>query len=158
MRIYLVQHGKAKTKEEDPDRHLTEDGLAEVERVGEFIRPLGVHVEAVWHSGKARAVETAEVLARVVKADHGAIARDGLAPNDQVDPVIRELERSETDVMIVGHLPFLSKLAAKLLVGKEASEIVAFKNSGVVCLESDKGGVWRLIWAIVPDLIRGAQT
>ena len=117
MWVYLVQHGKAKTKEEDPDRHLTEDGLAEVKRIAEFMRPLGLHTEAVWHSGKARAVETAEVLVRVVEADHGAMARDDLAPNDRVDPVIRELERSEADVMIVGHLPFLSKIGDTAVCG-----------------------------------------
>ncbi len=33
MRLYLMQHGKSKSKDEDPDRSLTDDGRAEVERI-----------------------------------------------------------------------------------------------------------------------------
>ena len=30
MEIYLVRHGAAHTKEDDPERHLNKDGLAQV--------------------------------------------------------------------------------------------------------------------------------
>ena len=40
MRIYLVQHGESKSEEEDPQRHLTERGIDEVQRVADFLRPL----------------------------------------------------------------------------------------------------------------------
>ena len=92
MRLYLVQHDIAKSKEEDPEQHLTEEGLQEVEKVAGFIRPLGLFVNAIWHSGKARAVQTAEELAAAVKAYNGLTKHDGLAPNDPVGPVIRALE------------------------------------------------------------------
>jgi phosphohistidine phosphatase len=35
MWLYLVQHGQAKTEEEDPERPLTDRGAADVGRVAE---------------------------------------------------------------------------------------------------------------------------
>jgi phosphohistidine phosphatase len=37
MKLYLVQHGKAKSKEEDPDRPLSMDGLEETKKVASFL-------------------------------------------------------------------------------------------------------------------------
>ena len=154
MHLYLVQHGKAKSKDEDPDRHLTEGGLRETQIVAEFLKPLDLHVEAVWHSGKPRAVQTAEVLASAIKTDAGLIQHKDLAPNDPVKPVIEEIKPAQRDLMIVGHLPFLSKLASELLTDDEGMEAVAFKNSGIVCLAGDSDREWRLAWMVTPDLIR----
>ena len=105
MRLYLIQHGEAKTKEQDPERPLTEKGLRDVRKVAEFIKPLGLRVRSVLHSGKARAAQTAEVLASAVDADEGVVQRDGLGPNDPVDPMAKEIKRVAVDLMIVGHLP-----------------------------------------------------
>jgi phosphohistidine phosphatase SixA len=38
--------------------------------------------------------------------------------------------------MIVGHLPFLSKLVALLVAGSEENEIVEFRFGSVVCVSS----------------------
>ena len=153
MRLYLVQHGKAKSKQEDPDRHLTGEGVQDVQKVAEFIKPLGLHVQTIWHSGKARAEQTAELLSGAVEAEEGALRHDGLAPNDSVEFLVGKMNHAEKDLMIVGHLPFLSKLAATLLVGNDASEVVAFRNGGVVCLEGESGGAWRLAWMVTPELL-----
>ena len=153
MRLYLIQHGEAKPKQQDPERPLTEKGLRDVRKVAEFIKPLGLRVRAVLHSGKARAAQTAEVLASAVDADEGIVQRDGLGPNDPVDPVAKDIRRAAEDLMIVGHLPFLGKLAARLLTGSESAEVVAFRNGGIVCLEYDPDRAWRLAWMITPELI-----
>jgi phosphohistidine phosphatase len=58
--------------------------------------------------------------------------------------------------MIVGHLPFLGKLAALLMVGSEETEIVAFRFGCVVCVERTEDAQWKLAWMIVPVLL-GAQ-
>ena len=34
MKIYLVEHARAKQKEEDPERHITEEGRADTIKVG----------------------------------------------------------------------------------------------------------------------------
>ena len=38
MNLYLVQHAKAKQKEEDPERPLTENGISSISRVA-FLLP-----------------------------------------------------------------------------------------------------------------------
>ncbi len=42
MQVYLVQHGLAKSKEEDPERPLTAAGREEVERVARAAAAAGV--------------------------------------------------------------------------------------------------------------------
>ena len=70
MRIYLIQHGESKSEEEDPQRRLTDKGIGEVQKVADFLRPLKFAVDAVWHSGKARAQQTGGPLAEAVGARH----------------------------------------------------------------------------------------
>ena len=57
---------------------------------------------------------------------------------------------------MVGHLPHLERLTSLLLTGSPDRRPVVFRNGGVVCLEKDGSGVWSLLWAIVPDLLRDA--
>ena len=45
MRLYLVQHGQSKSEEEDPQRRLTDKGIGEVQKVADFLRPLGFAVD-----------------------------------------------------------------------------------------------------------------
>jgi len=63
MRLYLVQHGKAKSKDEDPDRPLTDQGRNDIKKVAVFLAEnAGLKVTSIYHSGKTRARQTAEVL------------------------------------------------------------------------------------------------
>ncbi len=62
MLVYLVQHGQAKAKDIDPDRHLTEQGINDVEKISAFLKTAKLTVDVIWHSGKARAAQTAEIL------------------------------------------------------------------------------------------------
>jgi len=151
MRIYLVQHGEAKRKEEDPARPLTEDGRSEVERVGRFLARIGVRVDRILHSGKLRAAQTAELMAKYVKSMEKIEAVDCLDPF--ADPRIwaERLDKSEHDLMLVGHLPHLKRLASLLLTGRDDLEIVRFRYAGVVCLERD--GRWSILWIIRPDML-----
>ena len=153
MRLYLVRHGEAKPKQEDPERHLTEKGRRDAEKVAAFLKPLGLCVRALWQSGKARAAQTAEILARSLAVEEGVLERPGLAPNDSVEPVKAEVERAAGDLVIVGHLPFLDKLASLLVAGREGTDAVAFLCAGVVCLERGEEGAWSVLWAVTPDLL-----
>ncbi len=153
MKLYLVQHGKAVAKDVDPGRPLTREGRAEVERVTAFIEPLSLCVDYVWHSGKTRAEQTAEILAAVIRADKGVIQREGLAPNDDVGELANEIDALGRDVMIVGHLPFLSKLASVLITGSESANAIAFKNGGVVSIRRGDDNLWQLAWLITPELL-----
>src|SRR6516225_10683175 len=150
MRVYLVQHGASKSEQEDPQRRLTDRGIGEVRYVANFLRTLKLTVDAVWHSGKARAQQTAELLAEAVGARDHIVQREGLGPKDRVATAKEALEQTTGDVMVVGHLPFLSKLVALLVTGSEENEIVEFRFGSVVCLERRDEGKWKIAWMITP--------
>ena len=156
MRIYLVQHGKSKSEEEDPQRHLTERGIDEVQRVADFLRPLELVVDTVWHSGKTRALETGELLAEALRAP--LVERAGLGPRDQVAATKEALEQMGGNPMIVGHMPFLGKLAALLITGSEENEIVEFRFGSVLCLECRDDVNWKVVWMITPSLLHGFES
>ena len=157
MQIYLVQHGEAKPEEIDPERRLTQNGTRAVQKVADFLRASGgVEVDTIWHSGKPRAQQTAELLGPATHAGQGAVMQhDGLAPKDAVEPIQRELEQESSNVMIVGHLPFLGRLAALLLTGNADNDVVAFQFGCVVCLKRGDSGTWKLEWMMVPELLGG---
>jgi phosphohistidine phosphatase len=155
VRVYLVQHGQSKSEEKDPQRRLTDKGIGEVRRVADFLHPLELEVDAVWHSGKARAQQTAELLAEAVSARERVVQREGLGPKDHVATTKQTLEKVGRDVMIVGHLPFLGKLAALFITGSEANEIVEFQYGSIVCIERHDEGKWKIAWMITPALLHG---
>jgi phosphohistidine phosphatase len=63
MEVYLVQHGEAKPKEEDANRPLTSRGRREVSLVSSYVAGVGIRVVQIFHSGKLRARETAQIFA-----------------------------------------------------------------------------------------------
>ena len=153
MRLYLVQHGEAMEVAADPDRPLTERGTAGVTRTARFLAGCGLGVDEVWHSGKTRARQTAELLAPAVGEAAGLVERAGLSPKDDVAPVAERLAGAGADLMLVGHLPFLGRLASLLLAGDEDADVVAFRYGCVVCLERDETGAWRVLWMLRPDAL-----
>lgn len=112
--------------------------------MGTALKAQGIHVPEVWHSGKTRAHQTADLLAGYLAQPESVIKKPGLAPNDDVQEMSAQLARRNDDLMIVGHLPFLSRLASLLLANDQETEIIGFNNSGVVCLNRDAGGLWRV--------------
>jgi phosphohistidine phosphatase len=155
MRVYLVQHGESKSEEEDPERRLTEKGIREAQKVANFLRPLKLAVDVIWHSDKARAQQTAELLGEAVGARDHLVQREGLGPKDRVAPTKEALEQTMGDAMIVGHLPFLGKLVGLLVTGSEETEILEFQFASIVCIERRNDGKWKVAWMIRPALLHG---
>lgn len=134
MALYLVQHGKSLPKERDPHKGLSEEGIAEVRRIAQVAGQYDVQVSSIAHSGKLRAVQTAEILAASLKPDHGIRAIDGIGPLDNVAALAPHIDMGR-DEMIVGHLPFLEKLISYLIVAKPEPPIFRMQNGGIVCLD-----------------------
>jgi phosphohistidine phosphatase len=151
--IFLVQHGIAASESEDPRRRLTAAGTDEVERVAAWASRAGIAVRQIRHSGKLRAEQTATILARHLDPPEGIVEAHGLAPNDDVAPVATTLVEEAPGVMLVGHLPFLGRLAGTLTAGDPQSGVVGFRNAGIVCLEGE-GDDWTIAWSIVPNLVK----
>jgi phosphohistidine phosphatase len=153
MKLYLVQHGNAVSKDENPDRPLSEKGRADVARVADFARPMKITVDYLWHSKKSRAAQTAQILAEVIKVKKDFSERDDINPNDDINPLLNDLSKADGDIMIVGHIPFLGRLASELLSGSEAANTVHFRQGGIVCLNYDKDTGWQIEWMITPDIL-----
>jgi len=152
MNLFLVQHGEAKSKEEDPERPLTDRGKEEVKKVASFLAQVGLKVNQIRHSGKKRAEETAHILSDQILPTSGVMAIQGLAPNDNVTSVAEVLQLESKPVMLVGHLPFMSRLASLLLAGDEEKSVVRFRMGGCICLKRENGD-WSLQWAVTPELL-----
>jgi len=151
MRLYLVQHGEAKGEEEDPERPLTDRGASDVRRVARHVAGAGSPtIGRIHHSGKTRARQTAELWAEALGVP--VAESDGLAPKD--DPAIwaKRVAGEPADVLLVGHLPHLSRLAGLLLAGDAERQVVAFRPGGVVGLEQAGGG-WSVFLVLPPDLV-----
>lgn len=157
MDLYLIQHGEAMSEAENPERPLTARGRADVQRVSAVAARLRLRPGEIRHSGKRRAAETAEILAAALGVHERVVAVAGLAPNDDVRPVAAALETAPQAVMLVGHLPFLSRLASLLLTGDPERTLVRFRMGGIVCLTRDPsaagpGGGWMVTWMLTPEL------
>ena len=151
MRLYLVQHGEARSEAEDPTRPLMEKGRTEVRRVAAAAQNLAVSPVKILHSGKLRAQQTAELFAEALHPSKGIEAASGLSPNDPVQPWRERLNQQDADFMLVGHLPHLDRLASLLLCGDERAEIIRFRYAAVVCLERE-GTRWAVQWILTPDM------
>ncbi len=84
--------------------------------------PEAIRVDAIHHSGKLRAQQTAEIFSEHLDAQ--AVPATGLAPNDDVAEIAKSIESEPGGIMLVGHLPFLERLAALLIAGNAESSVV----------------------------------
>jgi phosphohistidine phosphatase len=113
-----------------------------------------VRTDRVLHSGKLRAAQTAGILSASVTPGSEPAARNGMGPNDPVGPVLRELEASGRDAMLVGHMPFVGAAANALLGTGTDHPAVAFRPGTLVCLEQDEDqGGWSVAWMLRPELL-----
>jgi len=141
----------------DPARPLSAHGRQDVELIARFLDRAGIRVGQVVHSGKTRAEQTAVVLARTLMPAAEVRARKGPSPKDPVEPIAEWVDGLTVDTLVVGHLPFLERLASLLLAGDTGRVAVAFEPGSVACLERDAGKGWSLVWMIRPELLRAAS-
>jgi phosphohistidine phosphatase len=67
---------------------------------------------------------------------------------------IQELvQGAKMPLMIVGHLPYLSRLASLLVLGTTDKEIIKFTKGAVVCFDRSDD-IWSIQWALIPELVK----
>ena len=110
-----------------------------------------VSVARVLHSGKARASQTAMLLAADIAPSIQAQIISGIAPMDSTDSFIRRLRDWTEDVLVVSHQPFAGKLVSCLLCGDDETVSTAFLPGSIVCLERGDNNSWRILWMIRPE-------
>lgn len=155
MKLYLVQHAKAKSKEEDPDRPLSDEGRADIGKVAAYVaNNTPIKVEQIFHSGKTRARQTAEALAEALHPATEVGQSSDLKAMAEPSIWAKRLAETDRETMLVGHKPYMPKLAALLLCQDEAKTVVDFQKGGVVCLGRDSDNQWVVQWIVTPEIVK----
>lgn len=154
MKVYLVQHGANNPENEDPEKGLTHQAAQDVEKMAQFIGRMNRQYEAIFHSDKKRARQTAQIFGEHLKHALGVHETDFLGPTDDIEVWLNRILCTDGDPVLVGHLPFLNKLASRLVAQDENKHVLSFQNGGIVCLEDEDGNEnFSVKWAVTPDMI-----
>jgi len=160
--IYLIQHAESVSEKEDPARPLSDEGKVTMEKVGALAARLRIKPDLIFHSGKLRAKQTAEMLARHLGLSNRVHEKEGLGPLDPVAPVaewLKEAAASLSGLAIVGHLPFLDKLASLLVVKDENLGVVSFQNGAITKLvPKPDGATYAVQWVVTKQLAEAQIT
>jgi len=151
--IYFAQHGLAVSKADNPDRPLSEAGIRQTEAIARQLRHSATPVAQIIHSGKLRALQTAQIFATELNLPTVATS-EFLSPNDDVTLLARYLQTDAAinNTLYIGHLPHLEKLVSFLITGKDEPSIIHYQNSGVVCLQKSES-LYQLRWYVTPETL-----
>ncbi len=154
MKLYFFRHADAATQAaNDDDRAISKKGKKQCKRVGEFCSLRGIRPDVILASPLLRAQQTAKPIAATLDVLIETVP--WLVYETATEQVLEQLAaRSElSSIMIVGHEPDFSQLAATLL-GSE-SEAIRVRKASLLLLdvsEFRKGGA-RLEWSIPAQLM-----
>ena len=151
--LFLVRHGKATPEAQDSLRPLSPQGVKDLEKCAKFIAAHNIQIDEILHSNKLRARQTAEIMCKHLGAAGGLREAGGLGPMDDPQPWINELAVSKDKLMLVGHLPFLSRLSSLLLTRRMNTSCIVF-YPGTVAAFRNSGGDWAVEWVIPASFTR----
>jgi phosphohistidine phosphatase len=153
MLLYLVRHGEAVSEREDPARPLSAEGRREVKDIASLAAGhFSILPGYIYHSPKLRAVQTARILAETIGSAPGPREHSGLLPMDDPGQWVDSLSDFDRDLMLVGHLPFMGRLASLLLTWDAGASLVEFSTGTVLCLE--EAGGWHVKWMVSPASLK----
>ena len=152
MKVYLVRHGKAHSKLFDTKRSLTDEGKEEVIKVGSFLlaKEKTIEVAKIFQSGKARAHETAKLIALFIQPSEGIFESKDLEPMAEPTKWFDKINKLDQDLMLVGHLPHLDRL--ELLLTNNEKEKTSFAPATIVCLSKEEKN-FTVEWMVSPGLV-----
>jgi phosphohistidine phosphatase len=129
VQLVIVRHAEAASGEPDELRPLTAEGRETARALGQQLARDGVRPDVVLTSPLLRARETAEELARPAGLDPEPDER--LAPGATADGVRAAVQERGETVVVVGHQPDCSRIAAELTSGEEP----AFAPGAMVAID-----------------------
>ena len=129
VRLVIVRHAEAASGEPDELRPLTPEGRDAARALGRRLADEGLEPDAVLTSPLLRARETAQELARPAGLEPEPDER--LAPGATAEDVRAAAEGRGETVVVVGHQPDCSRIAAALAGGVEP----AFPPGGMLAIE-----------------------
>lgn len=161
--LYIMRHGVAVTRgtegiSDDAKRPLTPDGKQKMREIAAGLTRLGCELDWIVSSPLVRAVESAEIVGEALGTDVPMDFCDALCPGGSPEAVIAFLAKrsNRKRVLVVGHEPDLSEMAARLLgAGRHAN--FALKKGGCCLITFDEFppvSPGRLVWWAPPRLLR----
>ena len=158
-----MRHGIAVTRgtaglSDDFKRPLTPEGKERMREISEGLDRIGFEVDWVVTSPLVRAVETAEIVAEALAEGVPVDTCDALRPGGTPQALIAFLaaQPARKRVLVVGHEPGLSELAARL-IGASPHAGLEFKKGGCCLISFDQfpqGAPGRLVWWLTPRVLR----
>ncbi|MCA9524487.1 MAG: phosphohistidine phosphatase SixA [Myxococcales bacterium] len=162
MKLFLMRHGEAKSSHEDHIRPLSDKGIQAIRHLAGLLKAgAGLPVAEIRHSGKRRAEQTATLVREVLALDVPLTRVDYLDPLDDVSSAANQVQSFDADLLLVGHLPHLNKLASVLLCGDQYGEAFSFHPGTLLCLQRvSLPGIgadpqrfhWSVEWMMSPTL------
>ena len=154
MEIYLMQHGPALPKDQDPEEGLGSEGKERIHAGGKALKKMGVTFDAILSSPKKRSKDTAAIVAEQVGFSLEKIIETknvkAMAPPEDTVQALSELSGAQR-VLIAGHLPSVAEVASFLLTeGSKAA--VQFEMGGCCRIDVDELPTHsgRLRWYLTP--------
>jgi len=145
--LVLVHHGDAVAPAIDFSRPLSSTGRARTERLAAILADRGVKPDVIWHSGKLRARQTAELCWKACNPLAEFSAMRGLQPDDPPTWLRDQLAGETRSILLAGHMPHLPRLLSVLIGGDDDAAWVTFPQHGCVALEPD-GDRWKEVWRL----------
>ena len=150
-----MRHGEAAFKEDDPAQGLTQEGKRAIEQLAEKLAQKSsqnptereISIEQVFHSEKARAQQTAAIMASIIAPGVTPLYRENLKPNDDPKDLLPDIEKWTQDTLITSHLPFIPSLLSLLTSDQQP---VRFDPGTIVCL-SKNNSEWHVEWVSRPE-------
>ena len=153
MDLFLLRHANADTTADtDDERPLSEKGIAQSRKVARFCELHQLVPEMILTSPLRRARETAEIVVTHFRVE--LLVVPWLASGMEAETALNELRSYDrfARVMIVGHEPDFSELAAHLL-GGEAHIHLRKGSLTQIELRQFKRGAGRLEFSLPPRLM-----
>ena len=160
MNLYLLRHGLAVEPgtpgyAKDADRPLTPKGERKLIKIASAMKALELQFDRVLFSPYVRARGTAVIIAKELGLEKKLEKCDALTPGGSLREVIETLKRlspPRENVMLVGHEPSMSELAA-LLISGETNVSITMKKGGLCMLTAETlrpGRCASLEWLLTP--------
>ncbi|HWM85553.1 MAG TPA: histidine phosphatase family protein [Kofleriaceae bacterium] len=138
MELFIVRHAVAVPQRPDlPDeaRPLTPEGRHRFERAVRGMKKLGIDFDRLYHSPWLRAIETAELLTRLVREGGETMVEPGLTRSPDA-AFLASLQGER--VAAVGHEPWMSEMLSILVCGTvKHADRFDFRKGGLAWLEGD---------------------
>ena len=146
-----MRHGKAARTESNGSQSLTSRGTEDVKLVAKYFKRQHLPIDALWHSPKTRAVQTAELFMQTLS--HPSLIAEinpGLNTDGNAQEIFNQFEKLKSgSLLVISHLPLIEELTSLL----DSSISLSFPPGGLAAFQR-KNGNWKLLWNLEPSSLK----